>query len=298
MTKYRLSELDMIFLSYDEGDVDLNWERVKEFNPFAKRVHGVKGFDRAHKLCAELAETDRFIIIDGDNWLHDSWIDPSADDVYINDDGVETACFSFSSINNINGLVYGNGGVKVWNKNTLLDTNTHEAGNSTDFCWAIPYYQVNKTLSISVQNATDYQAWRSGFREAVKMTQDEGRARENLAHTWHAIYDKNLSRLNVWCSVGRDVKNGIWSILGARQAVYEMMSSDFNQQNINDYDWFKIKWENRWDETNGFGPDKHAHDLRERLLSDYNFYIPELDPKQSAWFKQTYISPPRNGLMK
>lgn len=298
MTKYRLSELDMVFLSYDEGNLDQNWSRVKEFNPLAKRVHGVKGFDKAHKVCAEIAETDRFIIIDGDNWLHDSWINPLADDVYINDDGFEQSCFSFSSLNSINGLVYGNGGVKVWNKHTLLNTNTHETGGSTDFCWDIPYYQVNKVLSVSVQNATPQQAWRSGFREAVKMTQDEGRPRENIAYTWHSIYDKNLSRLNIWCSVGRDVKNGIWAMLGARQAVYEMMSTEFDQLNINNYDWFISKWDSLCIELNGFGPDKHAHDIRELLLSKYNFYLPELDPKQSSWFKQTYINPPRNGPMK
>lgn len=298
MTKYRLSELDTIFLSYDEGEVEANWHRVKDFNPAAKRVHGVNGFDRAHKLCASLAETDRFIIIDGDNWLHDSWIDPQADDVYINDDGIETACFSFSSINNINGLVYGNGGVKVWNRQTLLDVKTHEASSSTDFCWDIPYYQVNKTLSISVQNAEPHQAWRSGYREAVKMTQHEGHPRENLRHTWYTIYDKNLSRLNVWCTVGRDVKNGIWAMLGARQALYDMMSCDLDQQNINNYDWFKIKWDHLWEKIDGYGPEKYTHELRELLQREYNFYVPELDPKQSAWFKQTYINPPRQGLMK
>ncbi len=298
MTKYRLSELDMIFLSYDEGQTETNWYRVKEFNPHAKRVHRVKGFDKSHKLCAEVSETKRLIIIDGDNWLLDEWIDPNTDDVYINDDGVETACFSFSSINNINGLIYGNGGVKVWDKATLLSINTHESGNSTDFCWDIPYYQVNKSLSISIQNVISYQAWRSGYREAIKMTQHEGKPRDNLKHNWHNIYSKNLSRLNIWCSIGRDVKNGIWSILGARQALYDLMSSNVNHESINDYDWFIEKWESLHHSSDGHGPENMAFNIRQQLLNDYNFYIPELDPKQSAWFKMTYVNPVRNGLMK
>ena len=35
--------------------------------PWAKRVHGVEGSDAAHKACANLSETDRFITVDGDN---------------------------------------------------------------------------------------------------------------------------------------------------------------------------------------------------------------------------------------
>lgn len=295
--RYKLSELDLVFLSYDENQ-DAHWDRVREFRPDAKRIHGVKGFDRAHKLCASIAETTRFIVVDGDNWLHDDWVTADRDSVYIDDTGFETACFSFSSYNNINGLTYGNGGVKVWDRQTLLDSNTHESSNSTDFCWDIPYYQDNRILSITVQNDFDYNAWRAGYREAVKMTLDEGTPRKNLDSTWYLIHDKNLSRLNVWLSIGRDVKNGIWAILGARQAVYEMMSNELNHSLINDYTWFDDKWNKLINSTLGFGPENIARDFNKRIFDLYNFYIPEIDSKQSAWFKKTYINPIRKGLMK
>lgn len=294
--RYNLSELDLVFLSYDE-DQNENWDRVRAFRPDAKRIHGVRGFDRAHKLCAAISNTDRLIIVDGDNWLHDDWLQ-NANDISIDDTGVETACFSFNSYNSINGLTYGNGGVKIWNKQTLLDSNTHESGSSTDFCWDIPYYQDNRILSITIQNKFEYNAWRAGFREAVKMTLDEGKPREQLGNTWRSIHDKNLSRLNVWLSVGRDVKNGIWAILGARQAMYEMMSGDFDYMLINDYTWFNDRWEELTNNTGGFGPEVLSHNYNKQLQDQYNFYIPELDAKQSAWFKQTYINPVRKGLMK
>lgn len=294
--KYKLSELDLIFLSYDEEQEE-NWERVKRFRPSAKRIHGVKGFDRAHKVCATISETDRLIIVDGDNWLNDEWV-YDQNDVTIDDTGIETACFSFTSINNINGLAYGNGGVKVWNKSVLLESNTHETGTSTDFCWDVPYFQDNRALSTTVQNKFEYTAWRSGYREAVKMTQKEGKPRESLENTWYLIHDKNLSRLNVWLSIGRDVKNGIWAILGARQALYEMMSTNFDQTVINNYDWFAEKWCLVGEQLNGFGPEILSQQYSKLLFEKYNFYIPELDSKQSSWFKKTYINPVRKGFMK
>lgn len=295
--RYNLADLDLVFLSYDE-DQDEHWDRVRQFRPDAKRIHGVTGFDRAHKLCAEISNTSRLIIVDGDNWIHDDWIYSNSDTMYIDDSGVETACFSFSSYNNINGLSYGNGGVKVWDKQTLLDSNTHENGTATDFCWDIPYYQDNRILSITVQNKHQYTAWRAGYREAVKMTLDEGKPRAQLENTWVDIYDKNLSRLNIWLSIGRDVKNGIWAMLGARQAVYELMSNELDHTLINDYVWFKTKWDDLFIHLDGHGPENFSHHYSNLLLKKYNFYVPEIDHKQSAWFKKTYINPVRKGLMK
>lgn len=294
---FNLNDLDLVFLSYDEQQED-NWYRVKQYKPTAKRIHAVTGFDRAHKLCAEASDTDRFIIVDGDNWLHDGLLDGTLSNISIDDTGVETACFSFSSVNAINGLSYGNGGVKVWNKNTLLTTATHESANSTDFCWDIPYYQDSRILSTTIQNNIPMNAWRAGFREAVKMTYDNGKPRQSLVSTWHLIHDKNLSRLHVWLAVGRDVVNGVWAMLGARQALYELMEGSIDHMLINDYRWFTQKWETTCKDMNRYGPDTSAHFYREHLQNLYNFYVPELDPKQSKWFKQTYINPLRSGLMK
>jgi hypothetical protein len=87
-------------------------------------------------------------------------------------------------------------------------------------------------------------------------------------------------------------------MLGARQALCELMSGNLDQQNINNYDLFEQMWNDVWDKINGFGPEKLAHDYGNILINQFNFYIPELDAKQSAWFKRTYINPVRQGLMK
>ena len=65
--RIRISDLDFVYISYMEPNKEHNWADLKNKVPWAKRVDGVKGFDSAHKAAAELAETDFFISVDGDN---------------------------------------------------------------------------------------------------------------------------------------------------------------------------------------------------------------------------------------
>jgi hypothetical protein len=62
-----VADLDCIYLSYDEPKKEEFWLKIKNMVPYAKRVDGVKGSDAAHKAAAEASDTDRFILIDGDN---------------------------------------------------------------------------------------------------------------------------------------------------------------------------------------------------------------------------------------
>ena len=67
MKQIDIADLDCIYLSYQEPEKEEFWVKIKNMVPWAKRVDGVKGSDAAHKACAELSDTDRFIVIDGDN---------------------------------------------------------------------------------------------------------------------------------------------------------------------------------------------------------------------------------------
>jgi len=62
-----LHDIDTIFISYDEPNADKNYSELVKILPWAKRIHGVKGSDSAHKAAANLSETDRFITVDADN---------------------------------------------------------------------------------------------------------------------------------------------------------------------------------------------------------------------------------------
>lgn len=288
MSQFTMRDLDVFYISYDELNANANWDRILRLHPTAKRVHGVKGFERVYKACAMASTTRRFATIDGDNWVNDGAFEYELDDT-----GFEDACYSFKSYNFINGLEYGNGGIKIWDAETLLASNTHESSDGTDFCWDIRYYQVSFRASSTVQNCTPYQAWRAGYREGVKMTQLDGKPCHDLKTQWKTIYRGNLSRLHVWCSIGRDVDNGIWAIAGARNAVSDLMSDRVRHTDINDYDWFKSKWSVISEDD----PERLSAAHRGELTS-HGFYVPDLDSDQSSWFKMVYMNPPRIGLMK
>lgn len=287
---FTINTLDIFFISYDEPNAETNWKHLQEItNNQAKRIHNVKGFDKVHKLCAKSSTTRRLVIVDGDSWVNSNILAVTLDDAEH-----KTACFSFKSINFINGLEYGNGGIKIWDKNTLLDSNTHETSNTTDFCWDIPYYQIDQISGTTVQNASPYQAWRAGYREGVKLTYLNGKPINNWNSDRKKLWKGNLSKLSVWCSVGRDIENGIWAILGARQGLCETLGSELDTTAINDYDWFNAKWQTVQDSD----PESSATQYAATLDTHYDFYIPELDVKSSKWFKHTYINPARQGLMK
>ena len=62
-----ISELDCVYLTYDEPQADDFWAQIRANVPWAKRVNGIKGSDAAHKAAALASDTERFILIDGDN---------------------------------------------------------------------------------------------------------------------------------------------------------------------------------------------------------------------------------------
>ena len=62
-----IAELDVIYLSYDEPQCEEFWADLLNKVPWAKRVHGVDGSDNAHRAAGESSETERFILVDGDN---------------------------------------------------------------------------------------------------------------------------------------------------------------------------------------------------------------------------------------
>lgn len=283
-----LRDLSVFFISYDEPNADANWQRLSELAPDAIRVHGVLGFDAAHKTCARASATSRFVTVDGDNWVEDGALSTEIDDT-----NMEDACFSFKSRNIINGLEYGNGGIKIWHRETMLASNTHERSDTTDFCWDMRYYQVDSVASTTVQNCTPYQAWRAGYREGIKMSYINGKPLVDFSKQWSQIWRGNLSRLTIWASVGRDVDNGTWAMLGARSAMADMVRRRVRHTDINDYDWFSAKWSTVMNSN----PEHAARELGSMLRDSCGFPIPELDADASRWFKMVYTNPKREGFM-
>ena len=245
--KLKIAELDIIYLSYDEPNADKNYADLLTKVPWAKRVHGIKGSDAAHKACAELSETDRFVTVDGDNTIRQEFINQVLDfDAHTD---LTNSVISWCGKNTINGLMYGNGGLKCWPKEHVLSMKTHENADpnnphaQVDFCWDTNYIQQNSCYSDVHNNETPHQAWRAGFREGVKLALDRGV--KISKEQFKAGHVKNLNMLYIWMMIGSDITNGYWAILGAREGLYNTMLSDWDYTNVRDFGHLDELWAGR-----------------------------------------------------
>jgi hypothetical protein len=295
MNKFRVLDYDIIYLSYDEPNAEENYADLCSKIPWAKRVHGVEGSDAAHKACAELSETDRFITIDGDNIIRKEFLAKEFD--FEAHKELEKCVISWTAENKINGLMYGNGGIKCWPKQYVLNMQTHEnapASNphaQVDFCWDIEYIQMNSCYSTIMNNATPQQAWRAGFREGVKMSLDQG-VRVNY-DAFKKNHWKNLHRLYIWLMIGADVENGRWAIYGARQGLQMTMCTDWDFVQVRDFEYLNSFW-NQLDVTEE-NLNEATEELGSMLINELEIPIAEecLTAQQSKFFKTVYQNPAR-----
>jgi hypothetical protein len=286
-----IADLDVIFLTYDEPRKDEHWIKVKNMVPWARRVDGVKGSDAAHKAAAAASSTDRFILIDGDN---------IPDPVFFNlqlsiDSGNSDCVFRWRARNNINGLMYGNGGVSSWTKAFVEQMQTHEASDgrpdtAVEFCFDPKYWAMHDCYSTTYPDATPFQAWRAGFREGVKMCLDRGRRLDQLEFL-ERVAARNMDNLSIWHNVGADVENGCYAISGSRYGTWKVMfDRGWDYTEVRDFDHL----DRLWKEYDGLSAVTYENDLRQRLGLD----IVELDAAQSRFFKHHYLSQWKNlGVM-
>ena len=209
MTQIDIADLDCIYLSYDEPQKEEFWIQIQNMVPWAKRVDGVKGSDAAHKAAAEASDTDRFILIDGDNMPVPEFFNLTLD---FPDPNYEKAVFRWRARNSINGLLYGNGGLSSWTKDFVFNMQTHEnspGDDATDveFCFDPLYWPMHDCYSTTHPNGSAYHAWRAGFREGVKMCLDRGR-KPSVTEFQKRVHARNLNNLTIWHNVGRDAEYG------------------------------------------------------------------------------------------
>ena len=277
-----ISELDCVFLSYKEPNADANFAYLRSFVPWAKRVDGIEGSDAAHKAAAAASDTDRFILIDGDNQPNPEFFNQQLRLDERNRDCV----FRWRAKNAINGLCYGNGGISSWTKDFVNNMRTHEATDGSnhtavEFCFDNRYWAMHDVWSTTFPNSSPQQAWQAGFREGVKLCLDRGR-RPTPEEFETATWIGNRANLVIWCTVGADVEFGKWAIMGARQGAYMTMFDDsWDYTEVRDFKKLETLWEYTMDD--GLQQSENfANILRKRL----NLDIISMQPEQSAWFKR------------
>lgn len=290
MSKIKIQDVDIIFLSYDEPNAEENWADLQRKIPWAKRVHGVEGSDAAHKACADLSETKHFVTVDGDTIVDPKFmqVELDLDKLGVDDDYQFSWCGKIDA----NGLMYGNGSLKMWTKEFVKNMKTHENTDGSDdtqieFCYFDNYYQLNENYSTSIITSTPHQAWRAGFREGVKMSLDRGKPIDDINSLWW----QNKHRLYIWQMVGCDIPNGIWSVYGARLGCYKTMCTDWDHTQTRDFTYLN----NLWKEYEDINVAEECKDLGKKIINELELPIAVVpfDKLQSEFFKTVYINSDR-----
>jgi hypothetical protein len=232
---------DVVFISYNEPNADANYEKLKLKRSDAKRVHGVKGIHNAHIAAAKLATTDMFWVVDADagilkkfnfEILYIPHYNRNEKDIFL--DTVHV----WRSINPVNGLIYGYGGVKLLPRNLTLIVDT----STTDMTTSIStnFKLMSKISNSTMFNIDEFSTWRSAFRECVKLS----------SKTIDRLYDEETEeRLMIWCALGINQPFGAYSIGGAKAGKHYGELNIAKKEmllKINDFDWLKdqfLKWQ-------------------------------------------------------
>jgi len=224
--------LDVIFVSYHQPNAEENWQRVREKAPWAKRIDGVKGILEAHQAAAKLSRTDMFYVVDGDAYLTDEWefnYQPSLFD--------RDCAYVWNSQNPVNELLYGYGGVKLFDKKSILKI---KKWDTLDLTTSLPKLKVIETTSnITKFNTDPFSTWRSSFRECVK-----------LCYNIHINPDDptHLQRLYQWKNIGNG-EYGEYSTAAAHQAekfVTKTKNKLTTLININNRSWLEQQFDQQY----------------------------------------------------
>lgn len=287
VTKVDIADLDCIYLSYDEPQKEEFWAKIRNMVPWARRVDGVKGSDAAHKAAAAASDTERFILIDGDNMPDPEFFNQTLD---LSRPEYDRAVFRWRARNHINGLMYGNGGMSSWTREFVRNMRTHENTDGRDetvveFCFDPLYWAMHDCYSTTYPNGSAHHAWRAGFREGVKMCLNKG-ARPTVAEFRDRVHRRNLDHLTVWHNVGADVEHGLWAIAGARQGTYMTMLTNWDYREVQSFDAL----EGLWRDANGLEPLEIIQSYQDALSVQLDLPVSMLDGDQSAFFKHHYRS--------
>ena len=218
---YDVKPMDIVFISYDEPSAEQRYNKLKERFPRAKWCKGVLGQTLAYITAASMSDTDYFFAVFPKNELADDF------DFSFQPDRLRNPChYIFDCYIPSIDLRYGWGGVILYNKDLVYKTTKPDL----DFTMSQAHHSVPLLSAISNCNETPLLAYRSSFREVIKLLQ--------MRPTVESQY-----RLKKWLAPGTGV-NAEWLHRGAvdGKAHYETYKDDYTKLMYSyDYEWIKDK---------------------------------------------------------
>ena len=292
----RAGDLSIVFVSYDEPEAEAHWADLKAKFPHAERVRGVAGFLGAHRAAAAAATTDRFVTVDAGNV-----VDPAFAEHGIDRDKLDSPrVIVWPARNAVNGLCYGDGGLRCWPRSLARDGLAADSGS------AIPPPLVFEARSFSTlhPNGSPLHAFRAAFHEGARLSLADGGGGAGGLPLAERLSPVALRRLLVWCTVGADAENGLWCLYGARLGcAMAQQRGRLDIRSLGRPDGLDRLWREEVAPRfaggdvvcprTGYGWDGGKLQAAVRALGDElcdgsGLGIVELDPARSRFFRQTY----------
>lgn len=202
--------LDIVFISNGEPHADHHYKLLKDStynrNNHVHRVDGVNGRVAAYHAAARASETSWFFAV-----FAKLEVDPKFDWTWQPDRMQQPKHYIFHAINPVNGLQYGHQAMIAYNRDLVL-TNQ---GLGLDFTLDSAHEVVPINSGTAQYNATPWMAWRTAFREVIKLCSSSD--------------VESQYRLKQWLATPRtNVENWAWSVWGAEDAVeyYEAVKGE------------------------------------------------------------------------
>jgi hypothetical protein len=160
--------------------------------------------------CVELSDNyTHFFLVTAKNFV----TDPTVFD-YVPDENTPQAHIIFQAKNMSNRLEYGHMAIGCYNVELVLNT-PEDFG--LDFTEYSKIYQIPRTVSEAYFATTPYEAWRTAFRETVKLTLKE----THITDTW----------LNRWLSFAAG-QNSNWVLAGAKDGQNYALEHKYNNKEL------------------------------------------------------------------
>ena len=226
---YPVKPMDIVFISYDEPSAEQRFKQLKQKFPRAKWIKGVYGQTLAYITAAARSETDYFFAVFPKLEIVNEF------KFDFQPDRLKNPChYIFNCKNPVNGLEYGHGAVVLYNKDLVLKT----TNPGLDFTMSKPHEVVSTLSAINHFNETPWLAWRTTFREVLKLLQAKPTVEGQF-------------RLKKWLMMGSG-GNADWVHKGANDAkeYYETYKDNYKElMKSYDFIWLKETYDTRYKNT-------------------------------------------------
>jgi len=223
---------DIAFISYYESFAEENYRRLNYPSCNIYRVDGVKGIHQAHIQAAKMCKTDMFYVVDADAII-ESDFDFNYQIPYY-DFNAKSTVHVWKSRNPVNGLEYGNGGVKLLPRQMTVDMDLSKPDMTTSISkWFRPMSDIS---NINGFNTDAFNTWKSSFRECCKLASRVIDSQQE---------EETKERLRVWCEESTDNYAIDGAISGREYGIKHKIDLEALKK-INDFEWLKEQFDGRY----------------------------------------------------